>query len=82
MSLILPSSAKGDLLSAINRLFELAVFPRIARTQVPQVQEHLRYLQASPDSLRTSVKLETFPAVRRTVISIILDLTDDPSTNG
>lgn len=76
MSLILSPSSKRDLVAVLHRFLWLTMFPRISNPEVQQITDHLLLLQQGSDNLHATVKLETFPIVKRTVISITLDQVD------
>ena len=77
MTILLHPSSRKEALGLLFRFLKLTLFHKVIPLQVSQITEHFQHLDQFQGSINITTKLETFPVIERTVITISIDKVGD-----
>ncbi len=68
-------------IDCLKSIISLFIFPGLKGAQQSQVIAHVAQMEYSAGFLEVSARLETFPARKRTVVTLTFDQVEAPSVN-
>ena len=77
MTILLPSASRKEALGLLYHFLRLTLFSKVLPPQVKQITEHFQHLTQFRGEINITTKLETFPVIERTMITITIDKVGD-----